>query len=80
MRFLGLAGRGRVAAMRDFVADTGTGAMTHLVDADGALWQRFGVFGQPSFAFVARDGTVRTYRGSLDPAELRAAADELLAR
>lgn len=64
--------------MRDFVADTGTGAMTHLVDTDGSLWKRFGVFGQPAFAFVSRDGTVRTFRGSQDEAELRQAADELL--
>lgn len=64
--------------MRDFVADTGTGAMTHLVDDDGSLWKRFGVFNQPSFAFVSRDGSVRILRGGQDEDELRQVAAELL--
>lgn len=79
VEIIGVAGRGRVAAMRDFVGDTSTGAMTHLVDGDGSLWQRFGVVTQPAFAFVERDGSVRTFTGSLDEQELRQAADELLA-
>jgi thiol-disulfide isomerase/thioredoxin len=78
--FLGVPGLGEVADMREFVADTGTGGMTmtHVVDADGALWQRFGVVAQPAFAFVAADGTVQTFGGSLDPETLRRSADELL--
>lgn len=78
--FVGVPGRGEIGGMREFVTDTGTGALTHAVDADGAAWQRFGVASQPAFAFVAADGTVETFRGSLDPDALRAAADDLLAR
>jgi hypothetical protein len=77
--FLGVPGRGDVPEMQEFVADTGTGELTHVVDADGALWQRFGVVAQPAFAFVDADGTVETFAGSLDPESLRQAADELLA-
>jgi thiol-disulfide isomerase/thioredoxin len=77
--FLGVPGLGEVADMREFVADTGTGGMTHVVDADGALWQRFGVVAQPAFVFVAADGTVQAFGGSLDPDSLRRTADELLA-
>ncbi len=77
--FLGMPGRGAVEEMREFVDDTGTGRLTHVVDDDGALWQRFDVFSQPAFAFVGADGTARTFAGSLDPDSLRQAADELLA-
>jgi thiol-disulfide isomerase/thioredoxin len=77
--FLGVPGLGEVADMREFVADTGTAGMTHVVDADGALWQRFGVVSQPAFVFVAADGTVQAFGGSLDPDSLRRTADELLA-
>jgi thiol-disulfide isomerase/thioredoxin len=77
--FLGVPGLGEVADMREFVADTGTAGMTHVVDADGALWQRFGVVSQPAFVFVAADGTVQAFGGSLDPDSLRQTADELLA-
>jgi hypothetical protein len=76
---VGMPGRGEVAEMQEFVADTGTGGLTHLVDADGSLWRRFGVVYQPAFALVSTDGTVRLHRGGMDEAELRAAADALLA-
>jgi hypothetical protein len=78
--FLGMPGRGAVGDMKEFVADTGTGGLTHVVDGDGALWQRFGVVSQPAFAFIGADGTARTFAGGLDQDSLRQAVDELLAR
>ncbi|WP_300009035.1 hypothetical protein [Pseudonocardia sp.] len=78
VRFVGVPGRGELADMRGFVADTGTGALTHVVDEDGALWQGFGVVAQPAFADIAADGTVTVSRGGRDVDELRAAADALL--
>lgn len=77
--FLGVPGLGSETDMRDFVSDTGTAEFTHAVDENGALWQRFGVVAQPAFAFVDTDGSVRVFGGSLDEAQLRRAADELLA-
>ncbi len=76
---LGVPGRGDVPEVQEFVADTGTGRLTHLVDADGSVWRRFGVVYQPAFALVSSDGTVRLHRGGMDEAELRAAANALLA-
>ncbi len=78
VRFVGVPGLGPVDDMKRFVADTGTAGFTHVVDADGALWQRFGVVAQPAFAFVAADGTVTAHPGGLDGAGLRAAARDLL--
>jgi hypothetical protein len=80
VRFLGVPSRGQVQEMQGFVADTGTAGLTHVVDPDGALWQRFGVFGQPAFADIAADGSVTVHRGGRDADELRQAADELLSR
>lgn len=77
--FLGMPGRGAVPEMEEFVADTGTDGLTHVVDDDGALWQRFDVVAQPAFAFVDADGSTRTFGGGLDAESLREAADELLA-
>lgn len=73
VRVLGVAGRGEVDAMKAFVSETGTGAITHLADVDGTLWNRFGVVSQPSFVFVDRSGVARSFTGSLDGDELRAA-------
>jgi hypothetical protein len=78
VRFVGVPGRGELDDMREFVADTGTGSLTHVVDQDGALWRRFGVVAQPAFADVAADGTVTVSRGGRDVEDLRAAADALL--
>ena len=80
VRFVGVPSRGSVEEMREFVADTGTGGVTHVVDADGELWRRFGIVGQPAFADIRADGAVTVSRGGRDAAELRQAADALLAR
>lgn len=77
--FVGVPGLGQVPEMRIFVGDTGTGALTHVVDADGALWQRFGVVAQPAFAFVGADGKVETVTGAMDADALRQATGNLLA-
>jgi thiol-disulfide isomerase/thioredoxin len=74
---LGVPGRGPVDAMQDFVADTGTRGLVHVVDPDGAIWNRFGVVSQPAFVFVDRSGAARIFSGSLGPDALRTALDEL---
>lgn len=74
---LGVPGRGEVPAMEDFVADTGTGAITHLVDADGSLWRSYGVLTQPAFALIDAGGRVETVNGALGAAGLREAAQRL---
>jgi thiol-disulfide isomerase/thioredoxin len=75
--FVGVAGRGEEAAMRDFVTETGTGGFPHIVDDDGSIWTGFGVIAQPAFAFIDRDGDVEVFAGSMPPDELRATAAAL---
>jgi thiol-disulfide isomerase/thioredoxin len=77
--FLGVPGLGEVSDMREFVSDTGLVGLTHVVDADGSLWQRFGVVSQPAYVFIGADGAVHAFGGSLDAESLRQAADDLLA-
>ena len=74
---IGVAGRGDVPSMREFVTDTGTGSFPHLVDDEGELWNRFGVVSQPAFVFVDRTGNVETFAGSLSGEDLRAFVDDL---
>ncbi len=75
--FVGVAGLGQTDAMRTFVKETGTDGMQHAIDADGSVWQSFGVVSQPAFAFVASDGSVETFAGSLPPDDLERAATGL---
>ena len=72
VRVLGVPGRGEVTPCRRSSPTTGTGAITHLADVDGTLWNRFGVVSQPSFVFVDRSGAAQSYAGSLDGDQLRA--------
>lgn len=74
---LGVSGRGEVSAMHDFVSETGTQEITHLVDADGSLWRAFGVITQPAFALISADGEVEVVNGALGADGLRAAASRL---
>lgn len=77
VQFVGVPGLGEVSAMRRFVADTGLGGFPHVVDADGKLWERFGVPAQPAFAFVGRDGTVEVSVGKLSVEDLSGRLDRL---
>lgn len=78
MSIVGVAGRGTVEEMRGFVADTGTDGLDHLVDAEGTLWAEFGVFSQPAFAFVARDGSVEVVMGRQTRQAMDARVGQLL--
>lgn len=77
--FVGVPGLGKVEDMKDFVDATGTDGLTHAVDSDGSLWQRFGIISQPAFAFVSADGSVETFSGSLGADDLRQATEDLAA-
>lgn len=65
---IGVPGRGQVNAMEQFVDDTGTGALEHVVDDDGSIWTAFGVYGQPAFAFIDDTGQIEVFVGTLGSA------------
>ncbi|MGI8937096.1 MAG: redoxin domain-containing protein [Iamia sp.] len=67
---LGVAGRGEVPEMEDFVSDTGTDGLTHVVDEDGSIWSGYGVAAQPAFAFISADGEVETVVGAIPEDDL----------
>jgi len=77
--FVGIAGLGEVDEMRMFVDDYHVDAFPHLVDVDGALWERFGVTRQPAYAFVDDSGDVRVVRGELAKAGLADEVNALIA-
>jgi thiol-disulfide isomerase/thioredoxin len=62
---IGVAGRGKVPEMEDFVSDTGTGGLTHVVDDDGSIWSSYEVFAQPAYAFIDDSGSVEVFVGAL---------------
>ncbi len=65
VQVIGVAGRGEVPEMEEFVEDTDTGGLTHIVDDDGAIWSSYGVFAQPAFAFLDANGDVEVFVGAL---------------
>jgi thiol-disulfide isomerase/thioredoxin len=77
--FYGVAGLSPdVAAMQGFVADTGTGDLTHIADTEGSIYTGFGVSSQTTFAFVNDDGTIEIVRGPLTEDDLRARTQALI--
>lgn len=68
VRIVGVPGRGQVEAMNQFVDDTGTGGLEHVVDGDGSIWTAFEVYGQPAFAFLDGSGEIEVFVGTLGSA------------
>jgi thiol-disulfide isomerase/thioredoxin len=73
---VGVASLGTQPEMVEFIARTDTSSLTHLDDEVGAVWQRFGITEQSTFAIVDAAGTV-TYAGYLEPDELTDRVAEL---
>ncbi|MDZ7734686.1 MAG: redoxin domain-containing protein [Acidimicrobiia bacterium] len=71
VEIVGVASRGNVEEMHDFVDDTGTGSLRHLVDESGDIWSRYEVVNQPAFAFIDDDGSTDVHVGALGADGLR---------
>jgi thiol-disulfide isomerase/thioredoxin len=65
VQVIGVAGRGEVPDMEDFVSDTDTGSLTHVVDDRGDIWSSYEVAAQPAFAFIDDDGTYEVVIGAM---------------
>jgi thiol-disulfide isomerase/thioredoxin len=76
--FLGVGGLGTTEAMREFVTDMKVGAVPHLSDPAGELWQRFGIAQQSWYVFVDARGEI-AYRGYLDDLQLTQKVREITA-
>lgn len=77
--FYGVAGLSPdVSAMQGFVADTGTGSLTHIADTGGSIYTGFGVSSQTTFAFINDDGSIEIVRGPLSPDEVRTRTQALI--
>ncbi|MBT2430488.1 redoxin domain-containing protein [Streptomyces sp. ISL-112] len=61
---VGVAGLDKNAAMKDFVADTGTSGFPHLSDEKGDIWKRFEVTEQSRYVILDKDGKT-VYEGVL---------------
>ncbi|MEU0160998.1 redoxin domain-containing protein [Streptomyces sp. NPDC006261] len=65
---VGVAGLDRNEAMKDFVADTGTGGFPQLSDEKGELWKRFEVTEQSRYVILDKNGKT-VYEGVLPKGE-----------
>lgn len=79
VQIVGVAGRGGIDEMRSFIDDTGTTGLTHVADIDGDVWNAFGIYAQPAFAFINDSGEIETFMGGLGADHLADRIDELLA-
>jgi thiol-disulfide isomerase/thioredoxin len=68
--FVGVAAQDQVSAMQAFVTKRGVQGFTHLNDKDSAIWKRFGIIEQPSYAFIHPDGTVEVSKRQLSENEM----------
>lgn len=63
---VGVASRDSLAQMVSFVDRHGLDGVVNIADDSGVVWERFGVFGQPTWAYVDGDsGRVSVQFGGL---------------
>lgn len=69
MSFIGVGTQDTEASMQSFIDASGVGVFPNIYDADFAVWDEFDIRSQPSFVFVAADGT-RTRFGSMNESDI----------
>ncbi len=74
---VGMAGRDDIGAMKDFVRRHDLGFLPHAVDANGSLWNDFGVRAQPAWVFIDRTGKTTIAFGPQPVEELRERLDAI---
>ena len=65
MQFIGVASRDDLEPIQEFVSEFEVGAFEHAVDTDGAIWSHYGIFTQPSFAFINDNDEVEVFLGPM---------------
>ena len=78
VQFIGMPGVEGLADMKVFIDKYGL-PFPNAADQDGALWDRFGVPGQPAWVFVDRNGVVSRKVGVIAEPDLAAILDKLAA-
>lgn len=76
--FVGIGSRDRGSRLEEFVDRHDLTSFPHAADESGDLRGRLGVFGQPTWIFIAADGTSEKVFGGLGEAGLTAKLDELV--
>ena len=62
--------------MEQFISRTGVDGFPNINDESSEIWARYGVTYQPSFVFIAADGSTERF-GSLGQASIQQAIDDL---
>lgn len=74
-----MPGKDDTEPINEFVSTLGVEGFPHAIDADGSLWELYGVTSQPAFAFINDDGTIETHVGALGEAGLMERIEALAA-
>ena len=62
--------------MEQFISLTGVDGFPNINDESSEIWARYGVTYQPTFVFIAADGSTERF-GSLGQASIQEAIDDL---
>lgn len=76
--FVGIGSRDDRSRLEDFVERHDLASFEHAADESGDLRARLGVFGQPTWIFIAADGTSEKVFGGLGEDGLTSRLDELV--
>lgn len=76
---VGVAGKGDLAEIQNFVNSRGVDAFVHAIDDTGDVWMSYDVVSQPAVVFLNDDGTFTTHVGAIGVEGLTAGIEELLA-
>jgi hypothetical protein len=76
--FIGIAGRNKLSAVKDFITTFGVEEFPHIFDSDGKIWVSYGIATQPAWIFIDSSGNTERIFGALGKAGLDSRVQDLL--
>ena len=77
IQFIGIASRGDLGQVEEFIERYSVSALPHVFDEGGDIWRQYRISSQPAWIFIDSNGNQERVIGALSDSEIRTKLEDL---
>ena len=77
IQFIGIASRGDLTQVEEFIERYSVSALPHVFDEQGDIWRQYKISSQPAWIFIDTNGKQERVVGALSDSEIRTKLEDL---
>ncbi|MAK15852.1 MAG: hypothetical protein CL860_04230, partial [Cyanobium sp. MED195] len=77
IQFIGVASRGDLSQVKDFIERYAVTDLPHIFDDQGDIWRQYRISSQPAWVFIDANGNQERVIGALGDTEIRTKLTDL---